>query len=143
MADLFHIGLTVSDLDRSINFYRDVVGMTAHGDEVEVDSEGFGRLTANPGAKLRTALLSAGPVLLQLVEYPEGGGEELALDHRHVGSPHLSFWVDDVPRLRDELVGRGDVVITSDVEAVVPGLRSFYASDPDGVPIEFIERAHP
>ena len=53
MADLFHIGLTVSDLNRSINFYRDIVGMTAHGDEVEIDSEGFGRLTANPGAVLR------------------------------------------------------------------------------------------
>ena len=143
MADLFHIGLTVSDLDRSVTFYRDVVGMTAHGKVVDVDSDGFGRLTGNPGAKLRTALLSAGPVLIQLVEYAEGGGDRLALDHRHVGSPHLSFWVDDVATLRDELARRGDVVITSDIQAVVPSIRSFYVSDPDGVPVEFIERATP
>jgi catechol 2,3-dioxygenase-like lactoylglutathione lyase family enzyme len=142
VVELFHVGLTVSDLDRSINFYRDVVGMTTHSDVVEVDSEGFGRLTANPGAKLRTALLAAGTVLLQLVEYREGGGGRLALGHHHVGSPHLSFWVDDAPTLRDEFVGRGNVVITSDIEAVVPGLRSFYVLDPDGVPVEFIERPH-
>ncbi|HWW54200.1 MAG TPA: VOC family protein [Acidimicrobiales bacterium] len=143
VSDLFHIGLTVSDLDRSITFYRDVAGMTAHGDAVDVDSDGFGRLTDNPGAKLRTALLAAGPVLIQLVEYTEGGGDRLSLDHRHVGSPHLSFWVDDVATLRDELARRGDVVITSDIEAVVPSIRSFYVSDPDGVPVEFIERATP
>jgi hypothetical protein len=97
--------------------------MTAQGQVVEIDSEGFGRLTGNPGAALRTALLSAGSLVLQSVEYTEGAGGRLALDHRHVGSPHLSFWVDDVPTLRDELVGRGDVVIMSDIEAVVPGIQ--------------------
>ena len=28
LSDIHHIGLTVSDLERSIQFYRDVLGMT-------------------------------------------------------------------------------------------------------------------
>lgn len=141
MAALFHVGLTVSDLDRSVAFYREVVGMDAPDGAIDVDSDGFGRLTANPGARLRTALLRADAFQLQLVEYRTGGGQRLELDHRHVGTAHLSFWVDDVATLRDALLRRGDVVVTSDVESVVPGIRSFYVEDPDAVPVEFIERA--
>lgn len=137
-ARLFHVGLTVSDLDRSLAFYRGVVGMEVRSVS-EVDGDAFGRLTANPGARLRTALLEADGFQLQLVEYRAGGGQPLALDHRHVGSPHLSFWVADAAALRQQLAGSAGVTVTSDLESVVPGVRSFYVSDPDGVPVEFIE----
>lgn len=140
-TELFHVGLTVADLDRSLAFYQEVAGMEVES-LVELDSEAFGRLTANPGARLRTALLTGGTFRLQLVEYLAGGGPGLSLDHRCPGSPHLSFWVDDAPGWRARLVARGDVVVTSEVEAVVPGMRSFYVADPDGVPVELIERPH-
>ncbi|MHB1583339.1 MAG: VOC family protein [Acidimicrobiales bacterium] len=139
MASPFHVGLTVSDLDRSVAFYRRVLGMELRS-VTEVDSDAFGRLTANPGARLRTALLGSGDFLLQLVEYTAGGGAVLELDHRHVGSPHLSFWVDDAAARRTELLGWPEVRVTSELASVVPGIRSFYVADPDGVPVELIER---
>ncbi len=138
VAELFHVGLTVTELGRSLAFYRDVVGLEVLS-TVDVDSEGFRRLTANPEATLRTSLLAAGSFQLQLVEYRSGGGARLELDHRHAGAPHLSFWVDGLGGLRDRLLGVG-VTVTSEIESVVPGIRSFYVSDPDGVPVEFIER---
>ena len=138
MAELFHVGLTVTELDQSLAFYRDVVGLEVLS-TVDVDSEGFRRLTANPDAALRTSLLAGGSFQLQLVEYRSGGGARLALDHRHAGAPHLSFWVEGLDGLRERLLGAG-LTVTSEIESVVPGIRSFYVSDPDGVPVEFIER---
>jgi catechol 2,3-dioxygenase-like lactoylglutathione lyase family enzyme len=55
VAELFHVGLTVAELDRSVAFYRDVVGLEVLS-TVDVDSEGFRRLTANSEATLRTSL---------------------------------------------------------------------------------------
>lgn len=138
-VDLFHVGLTVTNLDRSVAFYRDVAGMDVLN-VTDVDSEGFRRLTHNPGARLRTAMLGVGTFHLQLVQYVSGGGAALGIDHRHPGAPHLSFWVDDVDSLYDRLARQEDVVVTSERVEVVPGLRSFYVADPDGVPVEFIER---
>jgi len=138
MAELFHVGLTVADLDRSVAFYRDVAGMDIQS-ITEVESDGFRRLTGNPGARLRTALLSSGPFQLQLVQYLEGGGPALRPDHHLVGAPHLSFWCDGVAGLRQRLVDAHAGTI-SNVESVFPGLESFYVRDPDGIPVEFIER---
>ena len=138
-AELFHVGLTVADLDRSLTFYRDIAGMEVLN-VLDLDSEGFGRLTHNPGARLRTALLGSGTFQLQLVQYTTGGGAPLDVDHRCPGAPHLSFWVADVDALYDRLTQHEDVTVTSDRIEVVPGIRSFYVADPDGVPVEFIER---
>lgn len=142
MAELFHVGLTVSDLDVSVAFYRDVVGMEIQS-TTEVDSDGFRRLTNNSRARLRTALMGAGTFQLQLVQYLEGGGRPLEPDHHLVGAPHLSFWCSDVRALRQRLVADGGVRVTSEIESVVPGIESFYVGDPDGVPVEFIERFPP
>lgn len=141
-AELFHVGLTVGDLDRSLGFYRDVAGMDVLH-VTDLDSEGFGLLTHNPGARLRTALLGAGTFQLQLVQYTAGGGAPLDVDHRHPGAPHLSFWVSDLYSVFDRLRRDEDVAVTSERVEVVSGIRSFYAADPDGVPVEFIERTEP
>jgi catechol 2,3-dioxygenase-like lactoylglutathione lyase family enzyme len=138
-ADLFHVGLTVADLERSVEFYRDTAGMDVLS-VVDLDSGAFGRLTDNPGARLRTALLGLGAFHLQLVQYTAGGGPSLDVDHRYPGAPHLSFWVADLDSLYDRLDGLAGVTVTSDRVEVVPGIRSFYVADPDGVPVEFIER---
>ena len=95
MAELFHIGLTVKNLQRSLSFYRDVVGMTL-GEELEARSKEFDTLTNNPGAALKVVHLTAGAFMLQLLEYTAAGGPTLDLHHNKVGSPHMSFYVQDV-----------------------------------------------
>jgi catechol 2,3-dioxygenase-like lactoylglutathione lyase family enzyme len=161
---LYHLGLTVSDLGRSVRFYRDVVGMseddqsvnlgmdrdqgdtggqttvqTDAGDAIATRSDAFDRLTNNPGSELRAAFLQMDGFCLQLVQYVAGGGEVLDLRHNRIGTPHMSFYVDDVEAKFTEVQAHGDVTITSDIVQIVPTMRSFYVSDPDGVPIEFLQ----
>ena len=138
MAELFHVGLTVKNLERSLAFYRDVVGMK-EGERLEVKSKAFDTLTNNPGAQLKVAHLTAGPFMLQLIEYAAAGGITLDLHHNNVGSPHMSFYVPDIEAKYREVQQRGEVKITSGLVQITPTMRSFYTEDPDGVPVEFLQ----
>ena len=162
--EFHHVGFTVRDIERSFAFYRDIVGMTVWNQEEELDvkppterqtetgsttgveissvrSEAFDRLTNNPGSEIKYLMLASADrkLVFQLIEYVAGGGPELELDHNRPGSMHFSFFVDDVDAKRAEIERRGDVKIISDVVRITPSMRSFYASDPDGVPVEFLE----
>lgn len=140
MAELFHVGLTVKNLERSLAFYRDVAGMKEHEWRMmNVTSKAFDTLTNNSGAELKVAHLTAGPFMLQLIEYVAAGGTTLDLHHNNVGSPHMCFYVPDVEAKYRELQQRGDVTITSGLVQIAPNMRSFYTEDPDGVPVEFLQ----
>lgn len=141
MALLYHVGLTVKDLERSIAFYRDVAGMEEQGAPrvIRQDRE-FDTLVNNAGVEIKVANLTAGPFMLQLIEYTAAGGVTLDIHHNNVGSPHLCFYVADVDGKYEELQRHGDVVITSPiVQHVRSGVGSFYTEDPDGVPVEFYQ----
>jgi glyoxylase I family protein len=138
MANLGHVGLTVRNLEASVRFYRDVAGMTVESDFALVNG-GFSKLTRNPTAAIKVVHLRAGPFQLQLVEYTAGGGTAQSIHHNNIGSPHMSFNVEDVEAKYREVQAQPWAKIISDIVEVVPRVRSFYAEDPDGVPVEFIQ----
>jgi catechol 2,3-dioxygenase-like lactoylglutathione lyase family enzyme len=139
-AEFWHCGLTVADLGRSKRFYRDVVGLE-EGASIASANPQFATLVGIPGARLETVFLTRGPFTLQLIQYLSGGGRTLELGHNHVGSPHLSFFVADLDACHGAIAARGDVPITSPIVTNARGtIRSFYVTDPDGVPVEFVER---
>jgi catechol 2,3-dioxygenase-like lactoylglutathione lyase family enzyme len=77
--------------------------------------------------------------ILQLIEYIEGGGPALELDHNRAGSPHLSVFVDDVEAKYQEILQHPGIEPVSSIIDIQPGMRSFYVHDPDGVPVEFLQ----
>jgi len=136
----WHVGLTVSDIKRSAAFYRDIVGMQ-EGAHQNSTNDAFGRLVNNPGASLASVFLSLDGFTLQLLQYFTQGGVRLAVAHNNIGSPHLSFFVPDAGEKYTALAARGDVELTSPIVMNhAATIRSFYAVDPDGVPVEFVER---
>lgn len=140
MAELNHVGLTVKNLDASLRFYREVVGMTVET-SFALENGGFARLTRNPPAAIKGAYVRAGTFRLQLLEYTAGGGTAQNIHHNNSGSPHMSFGVDDVEAKFRAVQAMAWPKIISDIEEVVPKFRSFYVEDPDGVPVEFFQMA--
>jgi catechol 2,3-dioxygenase-like lactoylglutathione lyase family enzyme len=140
VASLNHVGITVTDLEASLEFYVDVVGMELVLPRFRTGGDWFDTLTENSGAVVDAALLAAGGVTLQLVQYHEAGNPEAATGHNRVGNLHLSFDVEDVVAKHAELLGRPGLRATAVVQLPVEGYKSFYVSDPDGVPVEFMER---
>ena len=139
MASLNHVGLTVTDLDASVAFYVDAVGMELVLPGFRTGGQWFDKLTENNGAVIEAVLLSAGDVRLQLVQYHEAGDSEALTGHNRVGNLHLSFDVEDVQAKHAQMKGRPEYRATAVVELPVEGYRSFYVRDPDGVPVEFLE----
>ncbi len=138
MAELFHIGLTVKNLERSVAFYRDVIGLK-EGKTLTLKSKTYQAYMNNPEAYIRYMYLTSGTFTLQLIEYVEGGGDALRAEHNRVGCPHLAFRVPDADAKYQEIQKRGDGKVISDIVQLSPQSRIFYAKDPDGVLIEFCQ----
>jgi glyoxylase I family protein len=142
-SGLFHVGLTVCDLERSLAFYSGVVGFEVE-ERLHRRSAAFDDLMGNESAtEVKVAYLSLDGFTLQLIEYAQGAGPALQLDHNRPGNPHLCFYVDDAAATHALLRAGGDVEITSEPTQVSPTMLSFYTRDPDGVPVEFLERTEP
>jgi catechol 2,3-dioxygenase-like lactoylglutathione lyase family enzyme len=134
-----HVGLTVTDLERSVAFYRDVVGLDVQVEHFHTGGEWFDTLTGNSGAVIDGAMLGDESFCLQLLQYQLGGEPEPVTGHNRVGNLHLSINVADVVAKRDEILAGGTQSPTPLVELPLPGARSFYVHDPDGVPVEFMQ----
>ncbi len=144
VTGLDHVSVTSGDLDRSLGFYRDLLGLTlrARGDGLgakELEITGV----ANASARWADLELPHGQVL-ELIEYLAPRGTPSTPNPNDPGATHISLQVSDIEatyaRLRDAGVGvRSEPVTISDPGAW-EGVRCFYASDPDGVTVELIQR---
>ena len=73
---LIHAGITVNNMQESIAFYRDVVGMQLKYEPLHTDGEWFGILTENKGAEIDAVIMADDVFELQLVYYSKGGIKE-------------------------------------------------------------------
>lgn len=142
MAGVNHVGIAVHDIEASIAFYRDVVGMVPERPgTVHLEGRWFDTLTRNQGAKIEVAMLRLGGTTLQLVQYHAGGAAAVATGHNRPGNVHFCIEVDDVDACHAEIVASGRHHPTDIVEIMDTGFRSFYVEDPDGIPVELLQPA--
>jgi len=139
---LFHVGLCVADLDASMRFYEAVVGMECTDLHVS-ESAKFDELSGNSDTKLNVCYLRLGDFRLQLLQYLRAGGTVNDVRHNNIGSPHLSFFVDDVDAEYERLIALGWITISSPLVTLSETMRSFYTADPDGVPVELLQMTGP
>lgn len=140
IAGLHHASRTVADMDRSLGFYRDLLGM-----EVAVDTEMAGEMlereVAMPGARLRLVELRAGDSFLELLQYRAPAGAPFPDDAKpaDVGAHHVALLVDDLEAEHERLAAAG-VRFTWPPQGVDAGFfaghRTAYCYDPDGLIVE-------
>ena len=142
-----HVGITVRNLDASIYFYHDLLGLeicTEPSSWFEGPELGHG--VGVPGAALRQVCLRLGDTMLELLEYrsPPSDTEGPLLSHS-VGASHVAFVVEDIGAAKAGLEAKG-VRFYSDVnvvdDGVLAGWRWVYFADPDGYPLELVENAY-
>ncbi|WP_178917149.1 VOC family protein [Natronomonas gomsonensis] len=137
MTDLtaHHVGLTVSNLDRAVAFYRDTLGLEVIS-RFEVGGEAFATAVDVEGASGTFAHLDADGVRIELVEYdPEGTASTSALNQP--GACHVGFAVEDVDTFVAGL--SDDVETVSEPQTTESGTRIVFLRDPDGNRIELLE----
>lgn len=134
---LNHVGITVTDLDRSLGFWCGIAGLELFSRR-RMSGAWFDTLTHNDGADIEVAMVRLDGFVLQLVQYLAAGGDALALAHHHAGNPHVCINVDDVDEHHRRALAES-LDPTPIVDILGSGIRSFYVHDPDGVPVEFLQ----
>jgi catechol 2,3-dioxygenase-like lactoylglutathione lyase family enzyme len=140
-----HTGITVSNLERSLAFWRDLLGFelshTAH-QTGEMASE----ITGVAGAEIKLAVVKApGGHKIELLEYLAPPERKRHVDLRPCddGSVHVALIVDDLDAILSAINASGwkaagkPQTLQSGPNA---GKRVVYVRDPDGTTIEFMQQ---
>ena len=142
-----HTGLVVSDMERSLAFYRDVLGLVEERSDV-LEGEMISQLTGFENARIHIAYLGIGDMRhsVELVEYLKAPQAARRPDRRATPwASHLGIIVGDLDSVYRDLSGRGVEFVgapTSRPDAPYPWARkACHLVDPDGYLIELIERA--
>ena len=134
-----HTGFVVKDLDKSVDFYQNVVGLKVVATR-EREGWPISQVVGYENSHIKVALLGKGDGhLVELVQYIHPTGSERPSNERNtLGATHLAFDVEDIGRTYQHLISHGAQSLNPPVE-VAPGRTVCYLQDPDGNWIELIE----
>ena len=143
-----HIAICTRDMEKSLAFYRDMLGMMVLFDGYTDPTEG-GRLHNYQQARKsrRRVSLRFAAGMKPTLTLTSHAGEEIAgapLKLDQLGITHFSFTVPDTEALLQELLAKG-VPLGGPRESFTNAqgrMRSFYVYDPDGIIIQFDSGLH-
>lgn len=147
IKNIAHIGLTVKDLDRSVEFYRDILGLDYKG-YMYMEGESTDRLFDGKNIRAKVAYLSPktgeGCPDVELIEFVRGEVEEDQPSLFKTSISELCFGVEDIDGFFKELIEKGVEVMSQPqvFDSTAYGFgksKAFYFYDPDGNILEAIE----
>ncbi len=137
---LTHIGICVADLERSLAFYRDLLGF-AHRSDLRVRGEPSRTLLRLPDVDLQAVYLERDGVCIELLHFAApgtcGADQPRAMNAR--GLTHLSLRVDDLVATLGALRAGGVRVLEETVIHPRPGAAAAFICDPDGTLVELVQ----
>lgn len=140
------VGVTVADLDRSLDFFTGVLGFERRGDPVEASGPEWERLTGVFGARGRAATVCLGEECLELVDFlaPEGDPFPAGSRSNDRWFQHVAIVVSDMASAYARLVEAGVEHISTEPQRLpdwnpnAGGIEAFYFRDGDGHALELI-----
>ena len=137
-----HTGITVTNLERSLAFWRDVLGFElSHRPHQTGDLAS--EITGVPGAEISIAVLKGHGHKIELLEYLAPlDRKRITLRPCDVGSVHVAFTVDNLDALLATIVASGWKAAGQAQTLLAgpnAGKRVVYVFDPDGTTIEFMQ----
>lgn len=131
-----HTGITVTNLDRAVEFYRDVLGLAVL-DRFTVSGAAFAAAVGVEGATGSFVHLDAGGARVELVEYDPEGGTMPERKINRPGAVHLGLSTADLDAFYASLPA--SVETLSEPQTTESGSRILFVRDPEGNLVELIE----
>lgn len=145
ITDIHHTSFTVSNMEKSIAFYRDILGLELKWDSLAVGvkfkGEAADNVTNCPGTELRIVFLSAGNHRIELVEYAPTGKQQVDNKASDTGSAHVCFKTDDIEELYQKLLANKARLHCPPQQ--LDTTKVMYFRDPDGIILEAAQGEFP
>lgn len=148
VTSVWHVGFSVSDLERSIAFYRDAIGLDLCHRQTG-DNAYTRTLVGYPDAVIHVAQFvipdTAPPPsghILELIEYVTPRGEQLEPSNARIGSAHLAFAVEEIDQVARRVTDHGGQLLSAPVEiteGINTGGKAVYLRDPDDITLELLQ----
>jgi len=146
VGEVAAIGMTVSDMDRSVEFYSKILSFEKVSD-VEVAGDDYEHLQGLFGLRMRVVRMRLGEEELELTEYLTPRGRPIPVDSRSNDRwfQHIAIITSDMGRAYAQLRGN-KVEHASTGPQTLPawnksagGIKAFYFRDPDRHWLEILE----
>ncbi len=141
-----HVGITVSDVDRALGFYRDVLGLRVIADGTVTEPE-IAELLGLDSVRLRIADLDSGDGrIVELIQYLEPKGRHINYESSDAATAHIAFTVDNLAEVRERLTSADATIVSrqpitiNEPGGAFDGSICFYVRDPDGAILELVQR---
>lgn len=122
-----HVAVLCSDYERSLTFYRDVLGLQVLSEHYRAERQSY-----------KTDLALNGVFVVELFSFPNP--PKRLTNPEAAGLRHLAFEVDDVDAARSEVMEKGVPCEQVRIDSL-SGKKFVFCFDPDNLPIEFYEKA--
>ena len=139
IKEIRHIGIVVNNMENSLKFYRDLLGlkiirdMDEHGNYID-------NMLSLDNVQVRTIKMSAdiGNTLIELLDFKSHNDNEIR-NFYTIGASHVALTVDNLDDLYKHL-SENNVKFNAPPQKSSDGLvKVTFCNDPDGTPIELVE----
>lgn len=147
LNEIMHVGITVSDMDRSIAFYRDILGLSFQG-EIVMQGKETDLLFGRENCKVRVAYLNgndnkmAPPV--ELIQFVGDEADKTSSDLHKTSISEICFKVSDIDEEYKKLIKQGVECLSEPqyfdfTDYGFGKSKALYFKDPDGIILELMQ----
>jgi catechol 2,3-dioxygenase-like lactoylglutathione lyase family enzyme len=139
IKEVRHIGIVVNNMENSLKFYQDLLGLKMIKD---MDEQGgyINNMLSLDDVQVRTVKLSAGigNTLIELLDFKSHNDNEIR-NFYTIGASHVALTVDNLEDLYKHL-SENNIKFNAPPQKSPDGLvKVTFCNDPDGTPIELVE----
>lgn len=143
VKDFLHVGISVRNLEESVRFYTEVLGMEK-GIQAHHEGHIISQVVAVENAEVDVCYVTNGSHLLELIEYKNK--DQVKRNHSYKsqddpGLVHIAFIVDDVEKIYQEIAALGYEFNSAPMVTRENGPKIAFFRGPDNVIIELYQKA--
>ena len=147
LKEVMHIGITVSDIERSIKFYRDILGLTFKGQAV-MEGKETDALFNMENCKIKIAYLNGSDNIIsppiELLEFINHKTIEDKPQLNKISTSEICFKVNNIENVYKHLLKNNVECLSSPQEFDFTSYgfsksKALYLKDPDGIILELME----